>query len=226
MNLELSLEELAENVYHVQFATQREITSTLLRPQEHFESPEFRGRIFTLDEFKAWYTENSPRGKETGKFTYFTDWHGFNFPSSVLQPFYQGDFDPLTNQERQFLELFEERNEPFYVIGTHREKLLDIKKVLKHELGHALFLTSQEYQSEVLGVLDEMDQDHRKEVVDYLKRTGGYHQDVIVDETHAHLLASLDKLREKAGLEVEKFAEVSGRLNTIFEKYFKPKNND
>ena len=225
MSLELSLEELAENVYHVQFATQLEITSTLLRPQEHFESPEFRGKIFTFDEFKEWYIKNSPRGKETGEFTYFSDWNSFNFPSTVLKPFYRGDFDPITDKEGQFLKLFEGKSEPFYVIGTHREKPLKIRNSIRHELGHALFLTSPEYKSDVLEVLNGMNQSHRQEVIGYLESTGGYHQDVIVDETHAHLLASLAKLQEKGDIEVQKFAEVSGQLNAIFDKYFKPKNN-
>lgn len=222
--INMDLEEIAENVYHLQFETQYDITSTLLRPQEYFESPEFKGRIFTLEEFKIWYTANSPNGQKTGEFTYYTDWNGFNFPSHVLDPFYDGAFNPLSDKERQFLNLFEERkNKPFYFIGTHREKPLDLKGDLKHELGHALFYASPAYRLEVLGVLEGMNKDHRREVVNYLASTGGYHPDVFVDETHAHLLASLEKLKEKGGLDISKFTEVHRKLNELFDRHFKSK---
>ena len=95
----MKLEELIENIYHVSFPTRKEAASTFLRFQEHYESPQFRGKIFSLDEFKEWYTANSEKGKAKGKFTYYDDWGGFNIPSYILEPFYKGLFNPLSEKE-------------------------------------------------------------------------------------------------------------------------------
>jgi len=56
-----------------------------LRFEEYYESPRFKGRIFTFDEYRKWYVKNSPKGKKTGRFTYYSDWSGFNIPSYALK---------------------------------------------------------------------------------------------------------------------------------------------
>ncbi|MBW3011416.1 hypothetical protein KY326_04315, partial [Candidatus Woesearchaeota archaeon] len=102
----MKLIELTRDIFHVMFPTQLELTSTLLRFQEHFEGQEFKGKIFTLEEYKEWYVANSVMGKKTGMFTYYEDWSGFNFPSDTLGPFSDGKFDPLSDAESHFLNLF------------------------------------------------------------------------------------------------------------------------
>ncbi len=58
--------------------------------------------------------------KRYGNFTYYEDWAGFNVPSTAMQPFYEGKFDPLSEKERQLLQLFEGTlSERFYVIGVY-----------------------------------------------------------------------------------------------------------
>jgi len=99
---------LTDRIHLLIFPTQRDVTLTLLRFQEHYESPKFRGKIFSLEEFKRWYVANSPNGIKTGEFTYYTDWNGFNIPSYVLQPFRDGKFNPLSEQERKFLDIFKD----------------------------------------------------------------------------------------------------------------------
>ncbi|HVY01919.1 MAG TPA: hypothetical protein VHA12_04110, partial [Candidatus Nanoarchaeia archaeon] len=102
----MKLREIYPNIFHIQFSTRLLLTSTFLRFQEHYESPKFRGKIFSLEEYKKWYISNSPKGKETGKFTYYEDWSGFNIPGHVLEPFFQGKFDPLSLEEQHFIKLF------------------------------------------------------------------------------------------------------------------------
>src|SRR3990167_8171616 len=112
----IKLEEIIKNIFHLNVDTQEELTTTFLRFQEHYESPEFKGKIFTLEEFKKWYILNSPNGKKTGRFTYYEDWAGFNIPSEVLEPFYEGKFNPLADYEQKFLDLFKEKRDgKFYV---------------------------------------------------------------------------------------------------------------
>ena len=64
--------KIADGIYLLRFETQYEVTSTFLRVQEHYESPQFHGRIFTLEQYMDWYVA------ENGAFTYFQDWSGFN----------------------------------------------------------------------------------------------------------------------------------------------------
>src|SRR3989338_320286 len=113
------LEEIARGVLHVNFGTQRELASTFVRFQEFFESPHFRGRVFSMEEFVGWYVANSDNGKATGRFTYFEEFLGFNVPSFALQPFLEGKFDPLSSPEQDLLgSISAKKGEPFYLIGT------------------------------------------------------------------------------------------------------------
>lgn len=67
------LTEILKDVFHLNYLTQEQLASTFLRFQEHYESPEFRGKIFTLDEYKEWYMTNSPNSIKKGIFTYYED---------------------------------------------------------------------------------------------------------------------------------------------------------
>ena len=215
----MKLEEIARNIFHVNFETQEELTKTFIRFQEHFESPEFRGEVFTLEEYGAWYIANSPKGKETGEFTYYSDWNGFNIPSTILEPFYSGEFDPLSERERALLDLFgKHRGKQFYIIGTHEEYKNPLEN-LKHEMAHGLFFTNPFYRKEVLSVLQEIDSSLRDKLNDFFKNSGGYHPDVWEDETHAFVLSGLEKL-EKRGIDISGLRMFEERLNSVFEKYF------
>jgi hypothetical protein len=150
MNIELS--EVAPKVYLLTFDTQKDVTSTFLRFQEHYESPEFAGKVFTLDEYKEWYVKNSPNGIKTGEFTYYSDWSGFNIPSTILQPFYEGKFHPLSEAEQRILDLFRDKEHPFYIIGVHKESK-SFEKLLRHETAHGLFFTNPEYKKEALDII-------------------------------------------------------------------------
>ena len=86
--------KVADGIYLLRFKTQYELTSTFLRVQEHYESPQFHGRIFTLEQYMDWYVARY------GSFSYYQDWSGFNVPSTAFQPFYDGKFDPLTEKEK------------------------------------------------------------------------------------------------------------------------------
>jgi hypothetical protein len=211
----MKFKEVAKDIFLLDFKTQNKLTSTFLRFQEHFESPKFRNKIFTLEQYKKWYVKNSPRGKKLGKFTYYSDWGGFNIPSYILEPFYEGKFDPLTKAEKMVLNLFEnKRGANFYVIGTFANK----KEVLKHELAHGLFYTNPKYKKQVQNVLHKLDQSLRKQLNRYLGSLGGYHKSVFEDETHANILTNLDSL-DKKGIVSPEVKEASKRLEKIFKKY-------
>ena len=202
---------LTDRIHLLIFDTQRDVTSTFLRFQEYYESPKFRGKIFSLEEFKAWYVQNSPKGRKTGKFTYYTDWNGFNIPSYVLRPFYSGKFDPFSEQEKEFLEIFKDKQEPFYIIGVHRATK-KLSSLLKHEVAHGLFYTDEDYRREVFAILSQFDIEPIKVE---LRSKAGYHEQVLKDECHAHSIASIKKLKTPISKELSK------SLRWIYKKYFK-----
>ena len=173
------------------FNSQKEVASTFLRFQEHYESPKFKDKAFSLEEFKAWYIQNSPKGKETSEFTYYSDWNGFNIPSYVMKPFYEGKFNPLSEQEKNILIKFKNEPEPFYIIGVHRG-VKNLRAYLIHEVAHGLFYTDKVYRAEVLNYLSQYPIDKIKEE---FRSKAGYHEEVLDDEVHAHTIDTDRKMK-------------------------------
>lgn len=180
------IEEILDKIFDVNLRTRSELAKTFVRFQEYFENPHFRGQIFTLDEFKAWYTANSEEGKKTGKFTYYQDWDGFNIPSNVFDPFYGGRFNPLSQHEVRLLDAFEPRKgTDFYVLGTFGKATAATKV---HEISHGLFYTNPDYRQQVLEVVHGMSPEDREKINTFLEKYGGCHPDFWEDETQAYLL--------------------------------------
>jgi hypothetical protein len=202
---------LVRNIHLLTFENQLDITSTFLRFQEYYESPKFKGEFFTLEEFKEWYIKNSPKGIETGKFTYYSDWNGFNIPSYILEPFYKNKFKNLSESEKNILNIFKDEKEPFYIIGVHKQSKLN-DQVLKHEIAHGLFSTNQYYKKEVLSILSKYETELIKQE---LRLKGGYHEDVLDDEVHAYSLTSSSKLETKIP------RKLTEELKSIYNKYYK-----
>lgn len=201
---------LADKIHLLTFETQKELTSTFLRFQEHYESPKFKGKVFSLNEYKKWYIKNSPNGVATGKFTYYSDWGGFNIPSYILKPFYKGKFNPLSVAERKILSIFKNVKDPFYIIGIYKESKTS-EKTLKHEIAHGLFYTNVEYKKEIISVLSKFDTELMK---NEFRLNAGYHEDVLEDEVHAHSISGakyIDHLIHK------KMAE---KLVKIYNRYY------
>lgn len=212
----MKVSEILKNVYHVNFDSQFELASTFVRFQEFYENSEFKGKVFTLDEFKKWYTSNSEEGKKTGKFTYFEEWLGFNIPSSVLEPFYQGRFDPLSESEKAFLDAFGDiRGRDFYIIGTFGEK--DIN-TLQHEIAHGLYFTNPKYHEEVLRIISRLNPLERQEIGKFFAIYGNYHPDVFNDETHAYLLTEMDEVLS-GGIDVTSLMFTHSELYRIFRNF-------
>lgn len=174
---------LYDRIVLVEFYTQYEMCSTLMRFQEHYESPRFRGRIFDHEQFMDWYAS-----KNEEVFSYFQDWEGFNFPNSTLQPFYEGRFDPLLRKElRCFLETMRRQygrrwSADWYVIGCLAGKKHEL--TLKHEIAHAFFLVDERYRHAVL----ESIRAHKTESIKQQLEKMGYHESVFEDEVHAYVM--------------------------------------
>ena len=199
---------ITDQINLLAFDRQRKLASTFMRFQEHYESPEFRNTTFTRDDYKEWYRD------ETGSFTYFEDWNGFNIPSSTMKPFYEGDFDPLHDHEKTLLDHLQDEPTPFYLIGIHRERE-NPGRDLTHETAHGLFHTDDEYRDTVKQILSSYDTSTAR---NELLGTGGYHNAVITDEIHAYSIANPESLDATLPNSLQ------SELQTVFNKHSK-KNN-
>lgn len=212
----MELEEILKNVFHVKFPNQQELASTFLRFAEYYQNPFFKGNIFTLDEFREWYIKNSVNGRKTGKFTYYSDWDGFSIPSSVLETFYKGKFNPLSDRERKLLEVFKDkRGSNFYVIGTFGNISQATKK---HEIAHGLFNTNSEYKFGVLKIIRELPSKDRKMLDRFLSSYyGGYHPDFWEEEGTCYLLDR--RCLGRNGVSSIGLKIASDKIKKIFNKY-------
>jgi hypothetical protein len=139
----LKIKKQPYNSVLISASNQQELAESFMRFQEHYESPHWADKIFTIGQFKKWYSE------EYGGDTYHIDWRGFNFPSTVLKPFMEGLFDPLTDNEKSILDFFKYRKDNFYIIGSNSDD------VLEHELRHAFYNFNINYKNEVNKFIED-----------------------------------------------------------------------
>jgi len=196
-------------IFWLNISTRQELASTFLRFQEYYESPEFASKIFTLQEFRKWY-----KGDDK-EFTYYDDWSGFNVPSWVLDPFREGKFLNVSSREQWLLDLFKDQDGKFYIIGTCGKDDTD-QQTLKHEIAHGMFYVNAEYKEKVLNTLKGLTKDSASKIRQYL--IGDYHENSIIDETHAYVLEGMELLGDE-GIEGDDIKDVSTKLNAIYEKY-------
>ena len=195
------------NIYLIESKTRQGLAEMFIRFQEHYESPEFKGKTFTVEEFAHWYAT------KYGSFTYTQDWYGFNIPATVLEPFRNGSFDPLTTKEQKLLELCRTANAKSYIIGVTPAAEY-FKETVRHEFAHGAFHTNQAYRSEVISCVRE----HRlSPIVNGLKKMG-YHADVAVDETNAYVLVEPDTIQNY--ISIRNTEGLREKLSRIFVKHF------
>lgn len=202
MSVKIIKHRVARGIYLLRFKTQYELAATFLRVQEHYESPKFHGRIFSLEQYMDWYAARY------GNFTYYKDWSGFNVPSTAFAAFFQGKFDPLSEKETQLLRLFRSLHDRFYVIGIHER---GAKSTLTHELAHALFFTDEAYRSAVLTAMREYDTSAlERKLADV-----GYGKHVIPDEVQAYLVGPSTELSPAS----RRLAPLRRKLRALFKSH-------
>ena len=191
------------------------MAATFIRFQEHYESPRFRGKIFSRTQYKNWY-----RTEKNGHFSYYEDWTGFNIPSYVFRPFYDGDVRFKTDREIRLLEEFKElylSGSKFYVIGAPAGAV----STLNHEIAHGLYYTNPTYKKSVDEVLESID---LAPIYRWLSSLGGYHDSVLADEAHAYLGTgdNHDALFLKMGIDPTLYKDAIQRLQVLFRQYYQP----
>jgi len=194
-------------IYLIESGNRQDLAETFMRFQEYYESPVFGGRAFSRDEFEAWYAS------ENGAFTYYQDWAGFNIPSRVLEPFRNGNFDPLTEKEKKLINFFKNIHDDFYIIGATSQDE-DYPDTIKHEFVHGAFFANPDYKKNIISYLGA----HKPEVVKTTLKEMGYGDNVLEDETNAYMLTEPQTMAKKVCL--GDGCRIRNGLDKIFYKYF------
>lgn len=172
-----SIEEIRDGIFLVRCKTQYEITSTFMRLQEFYESPykDIRGKYFTLEQYMDRYA------KETGNFTYTSDWSGFNVPGDVVLDFFDRfEFD-LLEKEKELYKVIApalKKGNKFYLLGIFKNGTLN------HELAHGYYYLDDHYRRAMNSITIGLK--YRKRVESWLTKIG-YTKEVFLDEIQAYL---------------------------------------
>ncbi len=198
------------NIYAVEAETKNELCHIFVRAQAFYESNKFKDKVFTLDEFKQWYSGD-------GDFTYYDDWRGFNIPDYSIQKFIDGRFEPLSVYERWLMENIKETvdtSKPFYIVG-YADGYDDTKR---HELSHALYYLCPEYKKAVDKVIKSIPKSELKTLVKFLEARK-YSKSVYPDEMQAYIMADKQFMIEQNGW-IDAYQPYSDKLNKIFDEHF------
>ena len=194
-------------IYLIESRTRQDLAATFMRFQEYYESPEFKGRIFSIEDFSCWYA------LKFGSFSYSSDWYGFNIPGTVLTPFKNGDFDPLTPKERRLIDFCSDIDGNSYIIGATPSAEY-FKETIQHEFIHGVFHTNSEYKREVINCVN----DFNIQTVSKGLLKMGYCDDVVIDETNAYVLVEPDTIQQYSSVGSTK--KLREQLDKIFAKFF------
>jgi hypothetical protein len=177
----MRIRRLTKNIIHVERDSYKELASIFCRYQEHYEHPVFAGKVFTLGQFRDWYIKN------TGKWTYDSDWAGFNLPGYVFESFKAGMFDSLSENETKLLRAVKDMKGKFYVIGSKKGDELS----LSHEFLHAIYYVNDKYRKAVIKLFKKHKLNKlKKHLIDI-----SYHKDVLIDECQAYIGANSEWLK-------------------------------
>lgn len=164
------------NVICLIFERQQDLCKYLIRMEEYYESPEFAGKVFSLNEYKNWYV------KTTGKWSYYTDWRGFNIPGHIINEF-KTNFTLLRKCEKEVLQQLPSNNN-FYLIASYKGVNSD---VMDHEIAHAMFYLNQDYKKEMTKLVS-LHIDKLSNLSNWILKS--YGENVLIDELQAYLSTS------------------------------------
>jgi hypothetical protein len=206
------------NTYHLNFDKQTDMTLSLLRLQEYYESPEFASKRFTMEEYIEWYVE------KFHEFNYLTETGGMNIPGRQVKEFFRR-FNDLSKKEHDIYNLLVENDilclRRFYIIATYGTSK-DSKNYLSHEIRHAMFHLNDSYRKRVLEAVAANPVDSfRKKLIKF-----GYGEHVVDDEIHCYAMTGMDPFYNCPIKDLPKDIQKLRRALKVIEKdYFDKEGN-
>lgn len=185
MEIRMELMEIMPKVFYISFPNKKELTTTMCRPQEYYESEHshIRGQYFDWPTFIDTFSE------DTGELKYFGYWSGFNIPSDVFQQWMKDFAHDFSSKEKALIELISKyvdiKNEKYYIIASEKGKV----STIQHEIAHALYHLNENYKSHMDTLSSTLPVDFKDTFKKTLNKMG-YADSVILDETQAYLSTS------------------------------------
>lgn len=201
-----TIQLVSKNIYILNYSSHRKLCNAVMRFLSHVDLfPEISYPL-SHRAFKNEYK------KKHGSFSFKDDWEGFLIPSRALTPFINGKWNPLSEQEKMFLNVVKKHKGRYAVIGVSPESS---PTTLKHEMAHALFEVNDKYKQSVLKLLKEID---LTPIFKILKKNG-YNEHVFEDEAQAYLMNNLNWLKKEGLTKIQKYYEICAKLNFLFDKH-------
>lgn len=179
----MQVKEIYKGLYLFTFPNQFELTSHFFRLQEFYESPikKIKRKYFSYEDAISLYAYYD---KENPKFTYFSDWSGFNVPGHIVDKFVNTFTDKMTDKELTITstDLIDTKKK-YYIIGVYEK---DEGDALEHEIAHGLYYLNRKYKREMGKAYRALPERIRKHIKKELLKIG-YCYSVVQDETHAYL---------------------------------------
>jgi len=201
----MKIKEIAPNIFLATYDTQYDLCMSFVRIQEFYESPEFKRRYFTLEEFIDWWSLNV--SMTYGSFDYPSRWCGFNIPGKIIYDWlFECDENILRDREldlirglakslhiktgsvdqgQGFYEIFQNKMNKIYLIGCHKKNTIGQRsKVIDHEMAHAMYALNAKYKERCDNLLKKMGKNTAEDIDSLIKK--GYDKSVIDDELQAY----------------------------------------
>ena len=225
MNI-LNVNELCPNIYHFVFRNQYVLTATMMRIQEYYESSyeEIQGKFFKYEQYMDLYAE-----RNNGKFSYYTDWSGFNVPGCIVRDFFRLFSYDFIIKERDIYEAIKAyipnwhcEDRKYYIIATYKDSKhkASEKRIIEHEMAHGLWHTNDSYEKNMKLEILKFDKKNvliSKKIKENLIKMG-YSKDVANDEMQAYLSTStLRRIGELFDVELKEKDRLG--MIDVFEKF-------
>jgi len=182
------------------------MVDSFLRPREHYESAEFRGRCFSHKQLNKWYRSKM-------KPSCYSQWGAFNMPLHVFKAFHNGEFNPLNKEEKELLKYTLSLKPCSYIIATSKIVEKEFSR-LQHEMAHALYATNSDYR---LGVKKILSSPNLSPLYNWLTESN-YHRSRFLDEAHAYLLDGSTYLRTEMKINPKPFVDEIAQLKMLYKK--------
>ena len=200
--------KIKNKIVHVEFPNRKELTLTMGRLGEYYESSfkALRNKNFSMETFLDTFMDKD------GKITYFNSWSGYNIPGNIVNKFTPKDGE--TSREEELLDAISEfigdydfAAGDFYLIATIKGG-----DAMDHELVHATYYLNKEYCNHANQLVKELP----KEISSTMKATFkemGYAKEVYIDEINAYLsTADAKYMKDRFNLKVPAYIMQRFRL--------------
>lgn len=200
-----------KKIIMLKFRNCEDMCETLMRFQEHYESPfeEIHRQIFTRGYLRYIHANSeSLLDNYVGGSTHISEIGGMNIPGDAFKPFIMGLFDPLTPEEQDVVEIVRFIQDDFCVIGVAEDF-----DAYDHELSHAFWCTCPDYRSKAIKLVKEHKEWMMKaacELVDRYKYSDD--PEIIMDEIVAYTGPDKGVLTDSPPELIEKLGKLFNRI--------------